>query len=189
MRSRPTLIRLAWASAALLAIMSAVPFVQAAEIGPGGGSASEVRLQAGRGGTFSAPVANLLPGDSVTQAVVVENDGSGDLRYSVSISGEDPDGKGLRDIIAVSVGILDDPTTGSCDAFAGPAVFAGTLGAGGGLGDPRPGSHDGDRTLRPGATEVLCLRITLPLEADNAYQGARTSASLGFSAEQVQDNG
>jgi hypothetical protein len=177
-----------WTVAAVLATVSAVPLVQAATGDVSGGrSVSEIRLVAAGTRTFSRSLSNLMPGDSVTQAIVVENDGPAELRYSMSISSDDPDGKRLGDILAVAIWTADGFSTRSCEVL-GPALYAGTLGADGGFGEPEAGADSGDRRLGPGATDVLCLRIGLPLEADNAFQGARTTAALTFSAEQTRDN-
>ena len=69
-----------------------------------------------------------------------------------------------------------------CRAFDGDLLYEGPLNSAV-VGDPAPGSDPGDRTLRPGATETLCLRATLPIDAGNAVQDATTSLRLSFVAE------
>jgi hypothetical protein len=188
MRLRPVLSGFGWTVAAVLATVSAVQLVHAADLVSGDRSTSEVRLQAGGIGTFSRSLANLMPGDSVTQTILVANDGSAELRYSLSISSEDPDGKQLGDVLALTIRTADSSPARSCAMFDGSTLYAGSLGADGGFGKPEPGAHRYDRRLGPGAVDMLCLRIDLPLDAGNRFQGARTTAAFTFSAEQTQDN-
>lgn len=193
-RSRLTLAGLALIVAVMLGTMSAAGFVHAAESGGAGRSASEIRLRAGAEGTFSESLVNLMPGDALTRTILVVNDGGEPLRYSLSIATDDPDGKRLGDVLAVSVTIAnsangpDSAEAGACGQLDGRAFDAGRPADDGGFGDPDPGADPGDRSLAPGAAEVLCLRITLPLTADNAYQGARTTASFTLTAEQTKNN-
>lgn len=188
MRSRLTFAGLALIVAVMLGTMSTAGFVHAAEGGGAAGSASEISLRAGGDGIFSESLVNLMPGDALTRTIVVVNDGREPLRYSLSIATDDPDGKRLGDVLAVSVTSADGAEAGACGQLDGRALDAGRPGADGGFGDPDPGADTGDRSLAPGAAEVLCLRITLPLTADNAYQGARTTASFTLTAEQTRDN-
>ncbi len=50
------------------------------------------------------------------------------------------------------------------------------------------GQQAGDRILGPGQRETLCIEITMPLDAGNAYQGAATSTTWTIAAEQVEGN-
>ena len=135
--------------------------------------------------------AGMVPGDTVTDDVVVENDGSVELRYALSTSSTNPDTKGLRDVLTLTVKGLDVSTPGTpCNDFDGASVLAATvLGASGaGLGNPAIGAQAGDRVLAAAANETLCFRVTLPGPTGNAYQAATTTTTFTFDAEQTSSN-
>ncbi len=70
--------------------------------------------------------AGMVPGDTVTDDVVVENDGSVQLRYALSTSSTNPDAKALRDVLTLTVKTIDVTTPGTpCDNFDGTSVLAG----------------------------------------------------------------
>ena len=50
------------------------------------------------------------------------------------------------------------------------------------------GAQAGDRTLAGAASEVLCFQAALPSATTSTYQGATTTATFTFSAEQTQNN-
>ena len=56
------------------------------------------------------------------------------------------------------------------------------------VGDPTQGSQAGDRTLNATANEVLCFYVSLPLSAANSSQGASTTTTFTFDAEQTANN-
>jgi hypothetical protein len=133
----------------------------------------------------------MVPGDTVTDDVVVENDGSVELRYAVTSATTDPDGKGLRDVLTLTVKTVDVSTPGvPCDDFDGTTLLAATvLGAGSaGFGDPTAGADAGDRVLAAAANETLCFRVSLPGGTGNAYQGATATTTFTFGAEQTASN-
>jgi predicted ribosomally synthesized peptide with SipW-like signal peptide len=133
----------------------------------------------------------MVPGDSVTDDVVVENDGSVELRYAVSTATTDADGKDLRSVLTLAVKTVDATTPGTpCNDFDGTTLLASTvLGASSaGFGNPAAGSHAGDRTLTAAADETLCFRVTLPSGTGNAYQGASATTTFTFDAEQTASN-
>ena len=135
--------------------------------------------------------AGMVPGDTVTDDVVVENDGNVQLRYAVSTSSTNPDSKALRDVLTLTVRAIDATTPETpCDDFDGTSVLAATaLGASGaGFGSPAAGAQAGDRVLAAAASETLCFRITLPAVTGNAFQGATTTTTFTFDAEQTSSN-
>jgi predicted ribosomally synthesized peptide with SipW-like signal peptide len=135
--------------------------------------------------------AGMVPGDTVTDDVVVENDGSVQLRYALSTSSTNPDTKSLRDVLTLTVKTIDVTTPGTpCDNFDGTSVLAATvLGASGaGFGSPAVGAQAGDRVLAAGANETLCFRVTLPSGTGNAYQAATTTTTFTFDGEQTANN-
>jgi spore coat-associated protein N len=134
---------------------------------------------------------SMMPGDSITDDVVVENDGTAQLRYAMTTASTNADGKGLRDVLTLTVKTIDATTPGTpCDNFDGTTVLAATvLGASGaGFGNPTPGANAGDRTLNAASNETLCFRVALPSGTGNAYQGATTTTTFTFDAEQTASN-
>jgi predicted ribosomally synthesized peptide with SipW-like signal peptide len=133
----------------------------------------------------------MVPGDTVTDDVLVSNIGSAQLRYALSTSSTNADAKALRDVLTLTVKTIDVTTPGvPCDNFDGTSVLAATvLGAStAGFGNPAAGAHAGDRTLNAAAAETLCFRVSLPSATGNAYQSATTTTTFTFDAEQTSSN-
>lgn len=133
----------------------------------------------------------MMPGDSVTDDVVVENDGSAELRYSMTTASTNTDLKALRDVLSLTIKTIDVTTPASpCDNFDGATtLYNGVLGASSAaFGDPTQGAQAGDRTLAAAGSETLCFRVTLPSTANNSYQGASTTTTFTFDAEQTANN-
>jgi spore coat-associated protein N len=127
----------------------------------------------------------LMPGDTKNSSVTVQNDGSAQLRYAVSAASTNADTKNLRSVLTLTV-----KTQGTnCTTFDGTQLFSGTLGATTAImGNPAQGADSGDRTVAASASEVLCFRLQLPLGTTNAYQGAATTTTFTFDAEQTANN-
>jgi hypothetical protein len=125
-------------------------------------------------------VASAMPGDSGSAALTVNNNGSGQLRYVLTSSSTNADTKGLRDQLTLSV------KAGACPG-AGAALYSGTLN-GAAFGDITAGNQAGDRTLNAAASEQLCFAWSLPLATGNTFQGATTTATFTFTAEQTANN-
>src|SRR6188508_2682922 len=72
--------------------------------------------------------ATMMPGDTVTDDVVVENDGTAQLRYSMSTTSTNADLKSLRDVLTLTVRGIDAtlPAT-PCDNFDGTLILAATV--------------------------------------------------------------
>jgi predicted ribosomally synthesized peptide with SipW-like signal peptide len=135
--------------------------------------------------------AALMPGDSVTDDVVVENDGTAQLRYSMSTASTNADLKGLRDVLTLEVRGIDTTVPATpCDVFDGAPVLIPTLlGTNTAkFGDVTAGSQAGDRTINAGANETLCFRVSLPGGTGNPYQSATTTTTFTFDAEQTASN-
>jgi predicted ribosomally synthesized peptide with SipW-like signal peptide len=133
----------------------------------------------------------MMPGDSITDDVVVENDGTAQLRYAMTTASTNADTLGLRDVLTLTVKTVDVTTPGTpCDDFDGTTVLASTaLGAAtAGFGDPTAGADAGDRVLDAAANETLCFRVSLPSGTGNGYQGAATTTTFTFDAEQTASN-
>ena len=133
----------------------------------------------------------LMPGDTVTDDVVVQNDGTAQLRYAMTTASTNADSKALRDALTLTIKTIDVTTPGTpCDNFDGAStLYSGVLGASTAkFGNPNAGSDSGDRTLNASANETLCFRVTLPSGTGNAYQGATTTTTFTFDAEQTANN-
>ena len=132
----------------------------------------------------------MVPGDAVTDDVVVENDGSDTLRYAVSATSTNPDAKGVRDVLTLTVRTIDATTPASpCSEFDGSLQFSGALGASTSVfGTAAAGGGNGERELDGGSAETLCFRVTLNSGAGNAYQNATTTTTFTFDAEQTGNN-
>jgi spore coat-associated protein N len=133
----------------------------------------------------------LMPGDSITDDVVVENDGTAQLRYAMTSASTNADGKALRDALVLTIKTVDATAAGGpCNDFDGTStLYTGALGAAAAaFGNPAPGSDTGDRVLGAGANETLCFRVALPSTAGNGLQGAATTTTFTFDAEQTASN-
>ncbi len=138
----------------------------------------------------------LMPGDAVSSSVTVENDGTAQLRYAVSQTSTNADSKDLRDSLLLVIRTEDTGagafgTDGNyCDDANGTVLRASAaIGTSGNLvGDPTQGSHGGDRTLNASANEVLCFYVSLSIDAPDTSQGASTTTTFTFSAEQTANN-
>jgi camelysin-like metallo-endopeptidase len=127
-------------------------------------------------------ISNMLPGDTATQALTVSNAGTGDLRYAMSVAATNPLGTALQLTVKTQDG------GGGCAAFTGTSVLAATTLNGAGFGSSVQGAQAGDRNIAAGATEVLCLRVSLPLATGNSLQAASSAATFTFDAEQTANN-
>jgi hypothetical protein len=131
----------------------------------------------------------MMPGDSTTGIVEVKNNGTAQLRYAVSQTSTNDDSKALYSELQMTVK-THDVAGNTCTAFDGTTLYAAaTLGASGNLvGDPTQGAQTGDRTLAAGASDFLCFRMSLPIGAANSVQGATTTTTFSFDAEQTANN-
>jgi len=127
--------------------------------------------------------ANMMPGDTVAGSLVVSNTGSSQLRYALTSSSTNTDTKGLMNQVVLSIRTLGT----SCAVFDGTSVYTGTLAAAA-FGNVAQGAQAGDRSLAAGANETLCFQANLPAATANAYQGATTTTTFSFSAEQTANN-
>ena len=142
-------------------------------------SAGTVDLTVAPATVFTA--SGIYPGDSGSQTVTVANGGTGTVRYAMSTSATDADGLGLATELQLSV------TAGTCPGGGAPLYGAAALGSAG-FGNAAQGSQAGDRTLAGAATEDLCFAWSMPGTSGNGFQGAATTATFSFSAEQTANN-
>jgi len=151
-------------------------------------SSGSILLDAVKIDGLTLTTSNMMPGSSVTDDVVVENDGSSQLRYSMSTSSTNADTKDLRSQLTLTVKTAD-VVLGGCTLFDGTQLYSGALGASAaGFGSSATGAQAGDRNLAAAANETLCFRVALPLATGNAYQSASTTTTFTFDAEQTANN-
>ena len=135
---------------------------------------------------------SMMPGDSVTDDIVVTNAaGSQAARYAVSSTATNADGKGLKDQLVLTVKTVDVTTPlAPCDNFDGTQLYTGDLDSTAGkvIGDSAQGAQAGDRALGVSASETLCFRVSLPLSTGNAFESAASTATFTFDAEQTANN-
>lgn len=122
----------------------------------------------------------VMPGASGSQDITVANNGTGALRYALSTTATNTDGKGLASQLTLTI------STGTC-AAPGTQLYGSALGAAA-FGSSAQGAQAGDRTVAAGASENLCFAWSFPLASGNAYQSAATTATFTFDAEQTANN-
>ncbi len=127
--------------------------------------------------------ANMMPGDTIAGALVVSNSGTGQLRYAVTSASTNADAKNLMNQITLTIKTLGT----SCAVFDGTSLYTGALSAAA-FGNPAQGAQAGDRVLNGAANETLCFSANLPAATGNAFQGATTTTTFTFSAEQTANN-
>jgi predicted ribosomally synthesized peptide with SipW-like signal peptide len=125
-------------------------------------------------------VTGMMPGDSGSATLTVQNNGSGQLRYAMTSSSDDLDGKALRDQLDFTI------TAGTCPGAGTPLHDLVLNGAA--FGDVTVGPQAGDRVLDASDSEDLCFAWSLPWGTDDTYQGATTTATFTFTAEQTDNN-
>lgn len=134
---------------------------------------------------------NMAPGDQVTNELVVSNSGTLDLRYAISSSATNADSKGLKDQLVLTVKSGVSSCTNGGFAATGTVLYTGDLDGTTGklVGDSATGADSGDRNLTTASpSEALCWNVQLPLSTGNAFQGATTTATFTFDAEQTANN-
>jgi spore coat-associated protein N len=127
---------------------------------------------------FSVPAA--MPGDTGNQTVTVENNGTGDLRYAMTTSAGNADGKGLAAQLRLRI------DEGACGAVTGN-LYDGALNVAK-LGNPAQGPQTGDRNVSALGSDTLCFTWTFPKSSGDAFQNAKTTATFTFDAEQTANN-
>lgn len=112
----------------------------------------------------------MVPGDAVTAAVTVTNSGRQPMTYAMSRGLVSAGGAALSAALVLTIKTIGS----SCADYDGTTLFDGPLdeAAFGGEGNGRP--------LLAATAEILCFRAALPLDVDNALQGAATTATLSF---------
>lgn len=141
--------------------------------------------------TAAVTLANMAPGDTVTAPLTVANNGTLQYRYSLlsTATSSTPELAAQLDL-TVKTGVTTCTTAGfggTGTVQYGPADLGSVAGVKV-LSDAAPGAQTGDRVLAAGASEVLCVQVTLPNATGNTYQGKTTTATFNFDAEQTVNN-
>ncbi len=123
---------------------------------------------------------DMMPGATGNQTVVVSNTGTGALRYAMSGTSTNADLKALADQVDLTIQV------GSC-ASPGATLFSGKLSTAA-LGSSAQGQDTGDRTVAVSSSDTLCFSWSFPFASGNSYQGAATSTTFTFEAEQTANN-
>jgi predicted ribosomally synthesized peptide with SipW-like signal peptide len=135
-------------------------------------------------------IAAMAPGDQVTAPITVSNTGTLDLRYAITSLATNADAKGLKDQLVLTIKSGVATCTNAAYAATGTIEYTGDLDSTLGMlvGDPTSGADPGDRVLTATTSEVLCFHVSLPILTGNAFQGATTTATFTFDAEQTKNN-
>ncbi len=134
---------------------------------------------------------NMAPGDTLTAGITVQNAGTLAERYAMSIKTDDAASDTLAGQLAYTVkaGVTTCTTAGF--GSSGTEIYTGPLASSAGtkvIGDNTSGSQAGDRTLSAGASENLCMQVSLPLATGNAFQGKTANVTMTFDSEQIANN-
>ena len=139
--------------------------------------------------------AAMMPGDAVPagtpgQAVAISNTGTGALRYAITGTSTDADAKHLNTVLLLTVRQPDGNAGASCANFTGNILFSGVVPTAGAnmVGDPTAGFQAGDRSLAAAVSETLCFKASLPIGTGNGFQGAASTYTFTFTAEQTANN-
>jgi hypothetical protein len=150
--------------------------------------------------TALVTLSGMAPGDMIIAPITVNNAGTLPLRYAVTSMATNVDDKELMEQLELTIKsgvVICQPPAAINTNFDIPAAVTlyGTtlsdLGSVIGLnliGSPTAGADTGDRLLAAGASETLCFKVTLPLNSNDTFQGAATTATFTFVAEQTTNN-
>ena len=144
-------------------------------------------------------VADAMPGDiSGTGMLTVTNDGSAELRYSVTGGNTDATlAAGMNIRIALKGGAgCDFPYHDAAGATTGlvddTELIATTQDTTALIGNPNAGDDvtpgGGDRVLAASGTEDLCFAVVLPNTAANSLQSLSNTETFTFDSEQTANN-
>jgi spore coat-associated protein N len=190
-RRRPVLLLVILAAVGIGAAQFSLALFTDTETVDGVFSAGSIDLDGVKIDALTLSTGALMPGDTITDDVVVSNVGTAQLRYAMTTTSTNPDTKLLRDVLTLTVKTIDVTTPLTpCDNFDGTSVLAATvLGFNTAkFGDVTQGAQAGDRVLNAAASETLCFRVSLPIGTGNAYQSATTTTTFSFAAEQTANN-
>jgi hypothetical protein len=128
-------------------------------------------------------ISNMAPGDTWSQTVTVTNTGSLPEYYQVSVT---PNGNLFTESFSAN-GVPSNNAAANVNIQV--ATSSGYTNILGPVDASTQAGVDGNYVLiNPGETETLLVSVTLPLAANNAYQGQSGSFSIDFNAVQSDNN-
>jgi spore coat-associated protein N len=139
--------------------------------------------------TAAVTMPAMAPGDEVTAPMLLANNGTLELRYS-ALSTTTEDALAAQLVLSIREGVTPANCTDANWDASGTQIYSGVLGTIAGtplFGSNAQGSQPGDRVLAAGASEDLCVNVTLPLSA-TGIEGLSTTATFTFDAEQTVNN-
>ena len=122
----------------------------------------------------SLNITNMVPGNTTAGILTVKNNGTAPLKYLGSAAATDTAPLGLGAALTVKI-TADAAVTGASPT----ATCAGTALSGTGTALNTSFITPG-RLLAPGATETLCVQVTLPSGASTTLQGGSTAVVFTF---------
>ena len=140
-----------------------------------------------QGFTVPATTSNFVPGDSLTRAVNLINDGSsalGSVTLSTTVATPSILTTDVSNGLQLSVKKCSVPYTQAGTASAATYTCSGTetvLGSGSAVTNM---TLNGLSSLNAGGTDYLTFSISLPTSADNTFQGKSAALSLTFTGTQ-----
>jgi predicted ribosomally synthesized peptide with SipW-like signal peptide len=195
-RRRRGLLALLMAATALIsatgATLSLAYFTDSTALGGNTFTTGTIKL----GVTPTAPsviftASKMMPGDVVPASggspVVVTNLGTATFRYDVvgtSTDADVPTPLHLNTQLVITVRQVGS----GCAAFDGAIVFSGPVPTAGVTMYGELGAIAGEVTLAQGASQTLCFQASLPFGTGNGYQGATSTYTFTFNAEQTANN-
>ncbi|HTJ62039.1 MAG TPA: hypothetical protein VL333_12690 [Candidatus Saccharimonadales bacterium] len=118
-----------------------------------------------RGATAAFDLTRLVPGDSMTRAITVQNGGSVAFRYTVSATQTASTALWTDTVDGLQLTVRD---AGGTVRYAGPLSGLGSL--------------TGPTILAPGTAELLSYTVDFPVSASNAFQGLVQDLTFVFDA-------
>ena len=128
-------------------------------------AAPAIAISTDRGATAAFALTRLVPGDSMTRAITVQNTGSVAFRYTVSATQTASTALWTDTVDGLQLTVRD---AGGAVLYAGPLSGLGSLA--------------GPTVLAPGTTELLSYTVDFPPSASNAFQGLDQDLALVFDA-------
>lgn len=124
----------------------------------------------------------FMPGDSHPYDLTLNNTGSADLRVSAITNSNE-------DVLSAALSLtVNAGTCASAGAhISGPEPFGSTTQNDVLFGDPTAGQQPGDQVIVAGASESLCVHLSLPIDT-TVGQGVTSNAVFTFQSEQVSNN-
>jgi hypothetical protein len=167
-------------------------FIDTADVDENTFTVATVDISTDHPATALITLDHMMPGDKVTEPLTVSNDGDLELRYAVTSVADNIDVKGLRSQLDLSIksGVTtcDNAGFGTDGVTLYDADVLGGASAINVIGNPAQGENSGDRPLDASDDEVLCFQVELPVGTTSAHQGATTTATFSFVAEQTVNN-